>query len=174
MKIKLEKGDVFLTRNPMMLGRIINSVQKFWSQDNKSIYSHAGVIISENGDTFEALWTIKAAHLKEYKNKEIVIYRYKNMNSKKFKNGMESILENKGQIYPFHRLVLMIIPPLSKYINFGMAVCSEIFGKFLAGAGVDVKWEGMTPDSAHDFVKNHRDFDVVFQGKFKLENLICM
>ena len=163
--LKLEKGDIFLTKNPMMLGKIINFVQKLWSQDNSSMYSHAGVIISENGDTFEALLTIKASKLEEYKGKEILISRYNKINTKKFRNGMNSILENKGDIYPFHRLFLMIVPALGKINLTGQTVCSEIVGKFLNACGVDINWKGLTPDGLHDFIKNHRDFDIIYKGK---------
>lgn len=172
MKIKLEKGDVFLTRNPMMLGRMINAVQRFWSQDNKSVYSHAGVIISEEGDTFEALWTIKASHIKEYEGKDIAIYRHKYMTHNKFYKGMKVILGHKGKIYPFYRLALMIFPPAAKHLSFGGIVCSEVLGKFLNGCGTDIQWRGLTPDGSHDFMKNHRDFDLVFQGKLKMEDVL--
>ena len=70
----LRAGDIFLTRNPMLLGRAINLIQKFTSKDNKSRYSHAGVLLTSNGTTFEALWTNKKQNLFEaYFDKEILI-----------------------------------------------------------------------------------------------------
>jgi len=166
-EIELKPGDIFLTRNPMWLGRLINFVQKFWSQDDNSKYSHAGIIMSKYGDTFESLWTIKASNLKEYKNKEIIILRFKNMSARRFRNGMNAVFEHKGQLYPFHKLTLMLIPPLGKKINFGSVVCSELTAKFIKFSGWDIYWKGMSPDGLDDFTKNHRDCDIVFKGVFE-------
>ena len=166
-RIKLKKGDFFLSRNPMMLGRVINLNQKFWSKDNKSKYSHAGIILDEYGTTLESLWTVKSQNLFEgYKDTEILIARHDQMNVETFKKGYDGIKHHIGQWYPGYRLPLMIFPPLAKYIHFGRVVCSELDYKFGTKAGLfNHKWYGKTPDDVHDMIKYERDWNIIFEGK---------
>ena len=164
--IQLRKGDIFLTRNPMMLGRVINAVQKFNSPDNASVYSHAGIIIDESGKTLEALWTVKSQNIyKDYKGIDVLVMRYSGMSDEAFKAGMKSIHRHVGDFYPVLRLFTMIIPQIAKHLYIGHSVCSELAGEFLNGAGLkDIYWKGWTPDSLHDYTRNHRDFSVVHEG----------
>lgn len=164
--IDLKKGDIFLTRNPMMLGKIINAVQKFNSPDNESIYSHAGIIIDESGKTLEALWTVKSQNIyKDYKGIEVLILRYSGMTDEAFSNGMKKIKRHVGDFYPVIRLFTMIIPQIAKHLYLGNGVCSELTGEFLNGVGLkDVYWKGWTPDNLHDYTRIHRDFSVVHKG----------
>ena len=167
MKLDLRKGDLFLSRNPMMLGRIINANQKFWSTDNKSKYSHAGIIIDRYGTTLEALWTFKYQNLYEgYKDTEILIARHKEMTSNVFNKGYDAIKHHIGQWYPFYRIILMIIPPIGKYIHWNRIVCSEANYKFINKCGLsNDEWFGKTPDNLHDLVINSKDYDIIFEGK---------
>ena len=167
MEIALNNGDIFLTRNPMWLGKAINGVQRFWSTDNASKYSHAGIIISKKGKTLESLWTVSSQDIYEaYNDTEVLIARHKDMTYDKFIEGYFGIHNHIGQIYPFYRLGLHLIPPLAKYIHVGRLVCSEFATKFENRSGVhSLRWYGQTPDTIHDRVKNSKYYDIIFEGK---------
>jgi hypothetical protein len=165
-KINLMPGDIFLSKNPMFLGRAINAVQSFWAVDRKSIYSHAGIITSATGTTLEALWTVKEQNIHDaYKGTRVLIARHKKTTHDTFLSGYKAIKKHQGQIYPAHRLILHLIPPLSRFIHAGRLVCSELTWKFLRKSGLEkTGWYGQTPDTIHDYVVNHRDWCIVFEG----------
>jgi len=167
--MRLERGDIFCTRNPMMLGRAINFVQKVWSKDNKSEYSHSGIII-EGGDlkqcySFEALWTNKIhGFYKAYKGRKVLIGRHKGMNYQTFDAGWEGVKKHKDKWYAGYRLPLFFIPFLAKYINFGLGVCSELTMKFLYKAGLADTWKGWNPDDVADMVHKWKNYDIIYEG----------
>ena len=168
MKPILNPGDIFCTRNPMALGRIINGMQKFWSPDNQSEYSHSGIILDSKENTFESLWTIKRSNLNTYISKKILIGRHINMNSKLFQIGFDKIKHHEGQWYPMHRLPLFIIPPLAKYIATGyFPVCSELAAKFLYRCYLlEENWKGKNPDHIADMIIKWKVFEVIFEGEW--------
>ena len=162
----LNKGDILLTANPMWIGRLINWVQTFNSKDNQSRYSHAGVILNEQGRTFEALWTNKQQDLFDaYQGKQILIARNNLMTHNKFETGWNGIKRHEGKIYAGHRLLLFLIcPPLTKYFCLGFGVCSELTMKFLCRAGLAKTWKGWNPDDIDDMVREHREYTIIFEG----------
>ena len=164
--LTLKPGDIFLSRNPMMLGRLINWVQAFTSKDNQSEYSHAGVILDYKGETFEALWTNACQNLfKAYNGKKVLIARHKRMDAGRALAGWNGVKHHKGKIYAGHRLLFFLLcPPLAKYFSLGMAVCSEMTMKFLYKAGLSKCWRGFNPDDIHDMVAHWKEYDVIFEG----------
>jgi len=163
--IELKRGDIFCTRNPMWLGRMINAVQTFWAADNHSEYSHAGIITDPDGTTFESLWTIRHNHIDKYEGAQVLIGRHMCINSAMFEHGWERIRGHQGQIYPFHRLLLHIIPPVAKYVATGrFPVCSELVCKFLWEITLVRTWAGKNPDHVADMIKLYRGFEVVYEG----------
>lgn len=52
----LQPGDIFLLNSGGWLNRTINFFQSLYSQDHKSDYIHAGIILDTNGQTFETTW----------------------------------------------------------------------------------------------------------------------
>ena len=161
----MKKGDIFCTRNPMALGRAINGMQLFWSTDNESTYSHSGIIISDEGATFESLWTIKKANIDKYRGMRVLIGRHVKMTPESFKLGWDVVKRHEGQLYPFHRLILHIIPPMAKYLSTGrFPVCSELVAKFLCGCGFMRTWKGKNPDHIADMIRKWDDYDVVHEG----------
>jgi hypothetical protein len=161
---RLKAGDIFVSQNPMMLGIIINAVQKFWSADNQSEYSHAGIIINPNGETFESLYTIRRSHIDKYTGKKVMIARHTAMTDQLFTHGFSQIIKHDGQIYPYHRLPLFLVPFLAKYISTGLfPVCSELVCKFLVKCGLRENWSGVNPDHIADMMKG-RVWMVVFAG----------
>ncbi len=181
MDIKLQPGDLFLTRNPQALGRGINAVQTWWSKDGKSTYSHAGIIIDDKGTTFEALWTLKRQNLFDaYAGEKICIARWEYMTEKIAKAALSKLMaQHEGQMYPAWRLFLHIIPPVAKYTSWGgkFAVCSELVAKFLYFAHLETgmtdsygyKWPrhkhycGANPDMLSDEVHRWRGYGIVFE-----------
>lgn len=164
--LTLHPGDIFLTQNPMMLGRLINYVQAFTSKDNNSQYSHAGVILNYSGITFEALWTNRRQNLfKAYQGKRVLIARHKEMTPKRALAGWHGVKHHEGKIYAGHRLLFFLVcPPLAKYFSLGMAVCSELAMKFICKAGLFDCWRGFNPDDVHDMVAHWADYTVIYEG----------
>jgi len=159
-KIKLQPGMIFCTQNPMLLGKVINVVQKFWAKDNQSKYSHSGIILNEEGLTFEALWTNKRQNLfSAYAGRKVLIGRHIGMNAEMFAKCWDRIQHHEGRWYAGHRLLFFLFPPIAKYINFGQGVCSEITAQFLWQ-----NWKGLNPDDISDRVHHWKNFEVVFEG----------
>ena len=170
MTIILNPGDIFCTRNPMMLGRVICCMEKFWSSDNEAKYSHAGIIVGRPAITFEALWTNKKQNLfKAYDGTEVLIGRHEDMTVEKFNLGWQKIKNHEGKIYAGWRLFFHIIPPLAKYLssnNFG--VCSEITGEFIEGSGIYPEgyfWKGKTPDNIADMIHKWKKWTPLYEDK---------
>lgn len=162
----LKPGDIFLTANPMWMGRIINFVQKFTSKDSQSVYSHAGIILNSQGRTFEALWTNKNQDLfKAYCGKKILIGRHAGMTHNKFVKGWQGIKHHKGKFYAGHRLLFFLFcPPLAKYFSLGLGVCSELTMKFLYRAGLAEAWKGWNPDDIDDMIHHYREYEIIYEG----------
>jgi hypothetical protein len=162
----LKPGDNFTTINPMWLGRAICAVQKFNDIDNAAAYSHAGIIMGQLATTFEALWKNGRQELfSAYAGKKILIGRHQDMNQERFQAGWDVIARLEGKWYAGHRLFLMLIPPLAKYLASGkFCVCSEIVAKFLKGAGIMTYWAGVTPDHVSDMIHNHKGWATIYEG----------
>lgn len=169
----LKPGDIFCSANiagkETFLSKGIIRVEKFWSLDNEATYGHSGVIVSDTGDTIEALWRIECQNIfKDYAGSNIIIGRHKLMTPENFERGYKAILDHKGDWYPGWRLVFFLcMPPLAKYLHFtGMPVCSEYTGEFLNAAGCDdfKSYWGLNPDIIAERIKEWDDFDIVFEG----------
>ena len=160
MSIQLKPGDIFCTRNPMWLGRAINAVQWFWSQDGESKYSHAGIILDETGLTFESLWTIRRSHLDAYRGVEVLIGRDIGMTESRFFQCWLRVMDHEGQWYPGWRLLLHLLPPVSKLSVTGRPVCSELTWKFVDGKN----FMGVNPDTIADRIRQWHRFDVIYEG----------
>lgn len=164
-RIKLRPGDIFCTMNPMALGWAINAVQRFFDPDDEAKYSHAGIITSVKGDTFETLWTVKFAHLDRYAGQQIIIGRHNGMTAEKYQAAFSEIIKHQGQGYPFHRLLFYLIPPLAKYVHvLNRPVCSELAAKFLMHAGLLKRWAGKNPDYIADMMKRWQWWTVIYEG----------
>ena len=168
--MKLKRGDIFCSRNPMCLGRAINFIQKVRAKDNQSEYSHSGVIVV-GGDvieaiSFEALWTNKKrGFYPAYKGMKVLVGRHKDMNLKSFNAGWNGIKKHEGKWYAGHRLLLFsFVPFLLKYLTSIWGVCSELTMKFLFKAGLASAWKGWNPDDVADMIHNYKDYEVVFEG----------
>ena len=165
MILELKPGDIFCTRNPMMLGRLINFVQKFWSKDNESEYSHSGIILDSAGTTFEALWTNRKQNLWEaYKGHTVLIGRHINMTPERFAAGRAGVGKHEGKPYAGWRLPMFFLPFVAKYLNLGLGVCSELTMKFLFKAGLSTCWSGWNPDDVSDMIIRWKEYDIIYKG----------
>lgn len=166
--IQLRRGDLFATKNPMAIGAAINFIQKINSSDNKSFFSHAGIIDSENGDTFEALWTVKNSNISNYKNNRIIIARM-NVPEEVIDDCLNNLKkEYNGKFYPLWRLPFHIIPPLAKYISWRgkWVVCSELVAKYEYCCGMrHNQYLGTSPDMLVDEWSKWKNFEIIFDGE---------
>jgi hypothetical protein len=163
----LKAGDVFATKNPMMLGRAINAIQSFWADDSKSNYSHTGIILGPTGETLESLWKVTNRNIfRDYVGKKILIARPKSAIRKE--TALKTIIgQHKNQIYPVWRLAFHLIPPLARHVSLGgrFLVCSELVAKYLYL--IDMRHEyymGTNPDTLADEWRTWKIFDVIFEG----------
>jgi hypothetical protein len=161
--MKLKPGDIGLTHSDEAIGFLINPAQKTKAVDNASKYNHALLIINNKGDTFEALNKLDHYNLERYKGQQIAIYRHKHMTRELFEYGYASIIKYDGKTYPYLRLFLHLFGA-AKYIHWDMPVCSELVSKFLFACGLRQNWWGVNPDNLHDWMKDHKDFTLVYEG----------
>ena len=170
MTLALQVGDVFVTTNPAMLARMINGAQRFWSSDNSSNYSHAGIITSINGGTFEALRKIRVGSLAGYAGQKIFIVRPEAEPQAKRLALRAVRQEHEGQIYPAWRLLFHLVPPLAKYVSASgrYVVCSELVAKYLwASQCRHDQYAGTTPDRLADEWHHWEGYELVYEGLWK-------
>ena len=166
--IQLQRGDIFCSRNPMSLGRVINFVQALYARDRDAKYSHAGIILDDKGTTLEAIWTVREQNIFEaYAGQDILIGRPITLKENDICYGIDTILQDHcGQVYPFLRIFLFLIPPLVRRLPWIKGVCSELTCKYLNKAGLsDIVWLGKVPDDIDEMITYHKDFRVIYSGK---------
>ena len=174
--MELHKGDVFVVYGTSWVSSLIRWSEKLWSQDNKAKASHAGIIISEDGTTLEALYNgIRLYNIYDYKDK-VVIYRHTDMDLFKFLKGFDVVKHHEKAVYPYWRFIMHSIPILSKISLIKIPVCSELVAEFLYKAFCNDKkvddlmmryqnYFGWTPDELEDDWIIAKDFTIVFYGK---------
>ena len=170
MTIDLKTGDFFAVQGKGFISKIINALQKFWSRDHASVYSHAGLIIDSEGTTLEALnkGTLASQNLfKAYHGRQIIIVRYDNLTPNIYKLAIKALnKEFKGEKYPFYRLLLHIFPPLAKLHFWGRGVCSEVVAYYLWEIAARHKWWASTnPDTLADEWRNWKNYTIVAERK---------
>lgn len=168
-KINMQPGDVFASRNPQSLGRLINFVQKIRAKDNSSEYGHTGIIVKPDGTTVEAVFSICAQNIyTDYKGSKILIARPKIMSPEVFEKGFNEIKGHIGATYPYYRLLWHALG-LGKHLHFFKTpVCSELTQKFLISCGVKTitgkNYWGINPDDLVDEWRVSAHYDIVFEG----------
>lgn len=164
--LKIQRGDIFCTRNPMALGRIITAIEAFWAHDGHAQYSHAGLFLDEM-HSFEALWTVTSQNFYHaYRGDKVIVIRPKAERVDIFKAMSKVIGDHYGKIYPLWRLPLHIFPPLARKLNFAKhPVCSELVALYLKELGIrNFPAYGTNPDMLVDEFRKWRDYDVLFEG----------
>lgn len=170
---KIQPGDGFLTKYPGPLQYAINFVQWARSRDGEATYTHSGLVVSENGTTFEARLKVKEYDLSKYIGSRVLIYRHICMNEKTFQKFYKQLKnESNGKIYPFYRMIFHISPLLSKWAPFDRGVCSEKNAKFNYLCEFMSYWKGVIPDDIHDMVCDPwaDQWEIIFEGVLTKEN----
>jgi hypothetical protein len=170
MKLDLRPGDVFGTNLNGLFGWAIKKGQAVKSNDCHAGYSHNGIILSPQGQTFEALWTIKRQNLFEaYNGTEVIIARWTGMTPENFANGFSAVSCQEGRLYPGFRLILHLLNAAKIHVGNQRMVCSENTAYFLINAGAKMMCGqnpyGVTPDNNVDEWRISRYFDIIFEGK---------
>ncbi len=167
--INLKPGDCFVVKTHSPFAGAINWGQALWSQDNKAIYNHAGIVCDKDGTTFESLKKIGHYHISQYVGCPIMIVRYEEMTPDRFAAAHEAVKKYDGMLYPFWRLPLHLVNA-AKLIHWTFPVCSELMGVMLNKAQITYTtgW-GTTPDYWADlwreFIRNEaRKVTAVFDG----------
>ncbi len=166
MRPHLKKGDIFFVSQPSVLGSMINWAQRLLSSDNVARYNHSGITIDDKGTTFEALWRAESHNFFErYEGKQVLIARM-DAPLRKIHAAVEKVvMEDEGNIYPIHRFIFLIAPPLAKYTGTNRSVCSEISAKMAYYAGVRHQYyQGTTPDKLVDEVRHWKEYTIPFEG----------
>lgn len=167
--MELKPGDFFAVKGSGFISWAINFFQQIWARDNKSEYSHVGLILDSGGTTMEAIpsGTLGSQNLFEaYKGCEVLIARYDKLTPKLHEAALEALREEfEGEGYPFYRLLLHIFPPLAKLHFMGRAVCSEVVNYYRWKLGSRHRhWAGSNPDTCVDEWIRWKDHTVAFQG----------
>lgn len=168
--IELQPGDNFLSYNPKAWHcNAINSFQRFWALDNRSFYTHAGLIIDSDGTTYEAvgrpLWKITSRNFDEvYSGLNVLIARHERMNIDVFKTAFPAVEKYNGDVYPLHRLLMHTIPPLAKALCVGPGVCSEILALFNYTADLFPYWRGINPDWLEEIYRQWKGWNIIYEG----------
>ncbi len=172
MRPELKPGDVFVVSGAGVFPFLIRLVERLTSFDGAK-YSHAGIILASDGETFEALRTLRRSSIDAYIDRQIYIVRPMSdinsrliVQSEKIAACRGIIREHEGQWYPVYRLFLHAFKPLSKlYFRGWPKVCSEIVAKYLSKLGVwRGTYAGVSPDNLADSWRDSRRVKLVFEG----------
>ena len=163
--IEFKPGQIFCTQNPQELGELINFVQKIKASNSKSEYTHVGIIKSYKGHTFESAKRIGEYYISQYYGARILIGQHDRMDMRSYLRGYTGIQKFDGHKYPFHRLLLHLIPGGAKFINSGkFPECSALVDIFLRNAGIIDEHKGRTPDNIADMIRLWKGWSIIFEG----------
>jgi hypothetical protein len=165
--MKLQAGDCFVVRGNTNISYLIRVAGKFWSTDGECTYNHAGIILNEEGNTFESLNRIDHYKLDGYKGKQIMIVRHKGMNNERYTDGWNFIKRLDGVIYPYWRLALHLVHLARLFNRSGIPVCSELVGMFENGADLREVFWGLTPDNLADEWRISKYYDIIYEGVYE-------
>ena len=173
---RFRAGDIFLSRNPMMLGNIINYMSTMFSPDRSCEFSHAGFFVSENR-ILESSYRVSFANfLDKYEGENVLVGRHNQMTGERFNKGYDKVKSHINRIYPYHRLALHLFN-LAQFVHWTNGlVCSELVAKFLFGAELrNYKYFGVIPDHLADEVeyslnkeRTGPQYEIIFKGKLPI------
>lgn len=172
--MNLKPGDVLCVRGSMaVVSSGIRLIEKFWSKDNEATYGHSAIVGTEGGTLLDTLWRVRWSHISRYAGQQIIIARPTHtLRGIVIDDAAKRVVFNMmsttghGRIYPVHRLVLHLVPPLAKYCSGGkQMVCSERTAKYLCVIGaMGEPWSGITPDDLADRWRRWSNFDILYEG----------
>ena len=194
-------GDILLTANPAGIGKLINFGQGLEDAgERKSRYGHVAIVAQVEGEyktwktdgsIYESVLTISRNNIRKYDGKVCCILRHTSMGPKRYYNGLKEVVDNLGQPYPAHRIVLHGLDMLNSWIKrvvfrrskplqfrymklmpLDWPVCSELAAQFIHAAGLKGGWEeykkgwrGVNPDDFYDAaVVNPKRWQMLLEG----------
>jgi len=164
--IQLQRGDVFCTAETgNLIASGIRAIEHFWDSDDEKRYSHSGFMLSET-ESFEALTTIRRNDFfKDYAGTQVIIARPQ-ADGRLINNTLKELVnEYEGDLYPFWRLPLFMIPPLAHINILGKAVCSELTARYLRDIMIRVSdWKGVTPDILSGEFRHWKNYELIYEG----------
>jgi hypothetical protein len=165
--LNLQRGDFASVSSGTGISKAIRVIEQMNSKRNVADYTHSLVIDDPYGTTIESLGHIRYNSLDSYIGKEIIILRWDSMTIEKYADGKQAIMDNVGQIYPFWRIPMFIVPVIAKYATTRkFPVCSELAAKMLYHSGLLEyigRWEGWDPQDIAD-LRFYKDISVVGKG----------
>jgi hypothetical protein len=166
--IELRPGDYFCVYTDTWLAKLIMAAQRVKALDDHVAYNHAGIIVSGDGRTYEALMKIEHAHIKDYEGCEILIARHRAMTPELFDMGYGQVLKWNRTIYPWWRLLLHLTG-LAVILHIAkIPVCSELAVEHLHHCGlIGHDGYGWNPDHFADMLVNYKDFEIIYEDKFR-------
>ena len=164
----MKPGDIFVVQSPSFVSKAIMAVTEFWSLDGNSQYSHAGIITSESGDTFESRFRIGPGHISAYNGLPMMIGRHRLMSDSRFNRAFSKIKHLGGHRYPVWRIAFHLIPPIARCISTGeFLVCSELAMRFLYESNLVETYKGWNPDNLADMMEHYKLWDITFKRGLK-------
>jgi hypothetical protein len=160
----LQPGDQFAVRTGGFIADAIIAVEHIYSEDHEACKNHAGIILDEKGNTFEALQKIGMYNLSAYKGCEIIIARHINMTDERFQAGLKAVAKYEGRAYPWWRLGLYLFGFADNLHRIDRPVCSELNGKFEMGASLRQHCWGLTPDNLVDEWRSSTYYQIIYEG----------
>jgi len=180
---RLRPGDYFLVTDAYddrdfrsFLTKGIRFVTRRYAADKTAYYTHGGIIVNEDGTTYEALTTYKFADLfRAYGNEDsnLLIVRHKEMTPERHATGMNEVLRFQGHTYPVYRLVTFLWgADIPRYLYAGRPVCTELLFMHTKYAGCTApRFRGIYPDKACDIFKGTSPYEewasyyeIIFEG----------
>jgi hypothetical protein len=174
--IKLKPGDIFCSTTvgagadwkSRMLAAAIRKREEIGSMDGQAFYTHAGIVMHENGRTYEARWTYDFFHMDDYYQGPVLIGRPRIESQGDLGRGLNAVIKYHGRGYPFWRLAMFLVPGMTKISLTKLPVCSELVCMFAIAAGIEEvgQWKGQNPDHVADMIKKWDAFDVIYEGNW--------
>jgi hypothetical protein len=164
--MQLNPGDIFVVKSKSKIAKAILAIEHVMSEDHEAEYTHAGIILGDNGDTFESLRHIDHYNMDLNKGCHIFIARHNLMAQEIFNTCMSSVIKYDGQNYPWWRLGLFFGGLADDLYRIDRPVCSELVALFLKGGGLRLEhsW-GVSPDNlADEWHSKSLTYTTVFEG----------
>jgi len=165
--MKLQPGDIFFQTSGTTLDIIINFFQALWSGDKRSIFSHTGIVVNEDGTTFETSpWRTGYFNLNSRRGRKTIVAILRHTHMRYLQTNLHACYLN-GVIYPYWRLPLFALG-LAGIVHWRNMVCSEIVADLLTNLGLRKSRWGVSVDKLLDDMMSDPNWEAVYQG-FGLE-----
>lgn len=165
MKPELRPGDYFCVQTGSWVAKPILWFQKLKALDDESTYNHAGIVVKEDGKTFESLAKIAHYDINGYAGHRILVARHCAMTPEKFEAGYDAVRKFDGTVYPAWRLFWHAIGMAKLVHVVRIPVCSELVVEHCHAAGLcNHGGFGWSPDALADKFRDSKRYEVIYEG----------